>query len=275
MKRFYDMFKTLYVRIQGLVLTWWRQRPRKLGQSPPFRRARVSMGMTLETASLSLTLPIETIENIECGRYRSTGLHPDFLIRVIRDYGSLLNIEAEDIEAQIYNIRCASDALMPSPGRALYVPIHHPWRTQLAMLMTSAVLSYVVFIGGWGVFCERECRCMALSYLNTLPTIVPEEASAVALPLRGQKCSIHGGCGNHGDESTSSIPAISDDAVSLVQTDEVQVEATKEEPVTVVAQSKRTKSDKPVRKGSSQMTLDDLLASSYAKKVKNTEAHHS
>ena len=266
MKRFYDMFKTLYVRIQNMALRWWRHRPRKLGQSPPFRRARVSMGMTLETASLSLTLPVETIENIECGRYRSTGLHPDFLIRVIKDYGSLLNIETEDIEAQIYNIKCASDALMPSPGRGLYVPTHHPWRTQFAMLVTSVVLSYVIFMGGWGLFCERECRCMALSYLNTLPTLMPEDALTVAHSARGQKCSIHGGC-SHDDEGTPLMPAISDEAMSIVQTDQGQstVEATKTTPVTVAVQSRRVSLNKPSRKKPSQMTLDNLLARAHPK----------
>ena len=272
MKRFYDIFKSLCAVGQGLVLSWWRRRPRRLGQSPPFRRARVAMGMTLETASLSLTLPIETIENIENGRYRSTGLHPDFLMRVIKDYGAFLHVDAEAIEAQVNNIRFASDAMMPVPGRVLSVPTQHPWRTQLLMLVTSAVLSYIVFMGGWGIFCERECDCMSLSYLNTLPSLMLAEISEDDLSQKRRKCAIGGGCHDVPD-----VPAAVDLEVFDGIDKQREILAPKKELVLREKQAspkpvKTVRVQKQVRPKAAPMSLDDLLASADTKKTKKTEA---
>ena len=247
----------VYTRIFYIGIFLWHKRPQAYGQSPPFRRARVALGMSLDTASLTLTLPLETIKNIEDGRYKATGLHPDFLIRVIKDYGKLLHISSIDIDQQVHTIKCASDALMPPPGRAFSIPGNHPIRTQLIMLATSITLSYVVFMGGWGLFCERECRCMTLSYLNQLHPIPLNHSSA----QHREKCLLGGPC-----EHLAALPESgrTEELQTLKKTPPTKSLHTnsvfKEKPVKEHApKHSSSRSDTP-RTSSQQMSLDDLKA---------------
>lgn len=102
----------VHVRMKRYVLRWivWgkrlqenlgiaRKRTRKLclETRPPFRKARLSQGLSLDTVAYKLGIPRSTLEKIESDRYQNAGLSPAFLTQVVSQYGTFLGLSKREL----------------------------------------------------------------------------------------------------------------------------------------------------------------------------------
>ncbi|WP_031933789.1 helix-turn-helix domain-containing protein [Candidatus Hepatobacter penaei] len=170
-------------------------------RTPPFRRTRVQLGMSLETACLSLMIPVNVLKKIEDGVYGIPGHHPAFLAQAMKDYGAFLGIPKADVDEQIAHIP-QDQHTTPQPvylSQTFYDKKPNLARHSL-ILGASVCLSYSVGMMGWATFYETGTTCTADTCLIPMVDHL-HHITATSSQEKRPHCPIGGSCheGHEGD----------------------------------------------------------------------------
>ncbi len=184
----------------------WKRASSTPPRTPPFRRTRIQLGISLETACLSLMIPATVLKKIEDGVYHIPGHHPAFLAQAMKDYGAFLGISKTEVEEQIAHIPKDHPAAT-QPGylsQTFYDKKPNLARHSL-ILGASVCLSYSVGMMGWAAFYETGTTCTADTCLTPMMdhlhhvTATPAQEKRPHCPIGGGPCHEGHEGGNHHD----------------------------------------------------------------------------